>query len=166
MTRLFAAFTLPGEVADHLERHLPPTDLRPTPRTRWHITLAYYGEDDPDLRLERLSRLAGHPAPRLRLHGSGTFERVCLLVVTTPDRVILDDLAEAAEYRLGGYPQYRPHVTVARGDDPGKMAADLRDYRGPEWTPEEIALLRGDPGPTAPVYSPVGRVRLAGQPGC
>ncbi|MBM7775864.1 2'-5' RNA ligase [Actinokineospora baliensis] len=161
--RLFSAFALPDQVADHLAAHLPapPPGVRPTPRRLWHVTTAYYGESDPEWRLARLTdRVAGLPAPRLRMSGSGTFAGVCLLKIATPDPVDLRTLAEAAEHQLGGHPDYTPHVTVARwsAETAGglDLAAELRGYQGPEWVPSELVLYashRGD-------YTPLGRVPL------
>ncbi|RLK62113.1 2'-5' RNA ligase family protein [Actinokineospora cianjurensis] len=163
MSGLFSAFPLPDPVADHLSAHLPPIPpgLRATPRELWHVTVGYYGADDPDRRLARLTdRVSGLPAPRLRMSGSGTFAAVCLLKVATPDPVDLRRLAEAADFAEGGHPDYTPHVTVARWSTPttrgAEMAAELRGYRGPEWVPDELVLYASDRGS----YTPLARVPL------
>ncbi|GLW90990.1 2'-5' RNA ligase family protein [Actinokineospora globicatena] len=164
--RLFSAFPLPDEVADHLAAHLPPTPdgLRATPREQWHVTVGYYGADDPARRLARLGeRVSGLAAPRLRISGSGTFAAVCLVKIATPDPVDLRTLAEAADFREGGHPDYLPHVTVARWSTPttkgAEMAAELRGYQGLQWAPEELTLYASAHG----AYTPLGAVPLLGR---
>lgn len=79
--RLFSALLLPDEVVTSLRRELdnrggPRAEqgLRWMPVEEWHITLGFYGLDDPRARAEWLRhRLAGSPPPTLRIDGSGTF---------------------------------------------------------------------------------------------
>lgn len=174
MTRLFSAFALPAAVAAHLGEHLPGEvgrGLRPTPRERWHVTVGFYGEDDPDERLARLrGRVAGLAAPRLALDGAGRFPGVCWVGVRTPDPGALAALAEAADAADAagsGYADYRPHVTVARWDRRGPgapaaadLVAHLRGYAGPEWKPESLVLYRSEQGEGGPRYARMGEVGL------
>lgn len=44
--RLFTAAVPPPEVTEHLSGALPDLAFR-IPETAWHITLGYYGEEDP-----------------------------------------------------------------------------------------------------------------------
>ncbi|GAA2985246.1 2'-5' RNA ligase family protein [Actinokineospora diospyrosa] len=177
MSGIFSAFAVPDPVAEHLAERLAECrsstapDLRRTPREQWHVTVGYYGRDDPDQRLARLTeRVSGLRAPRLRMSGSGTFAQVCLLKIATPDPVDLRNLAEAADFQLGGHPDYLPHVTVARWSTPTipitsglDLAAELRGYDGPQWVPDELVLYASHRG----TYTPIGRVPLltAGAPG-
>ncbi len=170
MTRLFSAFTLPEDVADHLATHLAEylpdllPALRPTPREQWHVTVGFYGEDDVGRRSALLhERVKNLTAPRLRLAGSGTFDRVALLLVRTRGPA-LDAVAGAADAAAGGHGDYLPHVTVARWSAPTdageRLAARLRDYRGPAWTPGALALFRVDRGRAGSTYTAVDRVGL------
>jgi 2'-5' RNA ligase len=60
----------------------------------------------------------------------------------------------------------RPHITLARPGDrlpPELIAADLAAlaaYDGPQWTVDEVRLVRSHLGPK-PRYEPVGRFTLA-----
>ncbi|CRK58520.1 2'-5' RNA ligase [Alloactinosynnema sp. L-07] len=143
--RLFSAFPLPDEVADHLADHLPKMPGRPTARHTWHITVVYYGESTPPLIPATLR------APRLRLTGSGSFPGVAWVgVETTPE---LHAIVKAA----GGDPEdYIPHVTLARWPKRHRASFEA-DYTGPEWIPTELVLYRSDPGP---VYTPIHQVGL------
>ncbi|OLR94138.1 2'-5' RNA ligase family protein [Actinokineospora bangkokensis] len=166
MTRHFSAFPLPDPVADHLAAALDALDVRPplrrTPREQWHVTVGYYGAEDPHARLASLrEKVAGLRAPRLRLRGSGTFASVALLVVRDSTGA-LEPLAEAADFAVGGHPAYSPHVTVAtwsRREDRGpgeRLAADLVDYSGPWWSPSALVLYASEDGR----YTPVDQVGL------
>ncbi|MGH3449618.1 MAG: RNA 2',3'-cyclic phosphodiesterase, partial [Haloechinothrix sp.] len=79
--RLFAAIVPPDDVLDDLDSELSrlglhETDeysgLRWTPRERRHLTVAFYGRDDPYSRAELLAeRLSGQQGPRLSIEGAG-----------------------------------------------------------------------------------------------
>ncbi|SDC31413.1 RNA 2',3'-cyclic phosphodiesterase [Actinokineospora iranica] len=170
MTRLFTALPLPDAAADHLAGQLAdrlpttPSGLRLIPREQWHITVGFYGEDDPNQRAARLhERVKNLRAPRLSLAGSGTFSGVCWVGVDTGGPA-LGALAEAADAAAGGHARYTPHLTVARcpkGSPLAEgMARALGDYRGPEWTAGELVLFRSELGSAGPVYTPVDQVRL------
>ncbi|HVK22876.1 MAG TPA: 2'-5' RNA ligase family protein [Actinokineospora sp.] len=143
--RLFSAFPLPEDVADHLAAHLPELPGKPTTRPTWHITVVYYGENAPPVIPATLI------APTLRLSRSGTFPGVAWIgVETSPE---LHAIVRAA----GGDPEtYVPHMTLARWPK-RQLATFEADYTGPAWTPGELVLYRSDPGP---VYTPVDQVRL------
>ncbi|WP_436501116.1 2'-5' RNA ligase family protein [Actinokineospora sp. HUAS TT18] len=143
--RLFSAFPLPDEVADHLAANLPQAPGRLTARLTWHITVVYYGETTPPLIPATLQ------APRLKLSGTGTFPGVAWIgVESSPE---LHTIVKAA----GGDPaDYIPHMTLSRWPKRHRMSFEA-DYEGPEWTPAELVLYRSDPGP---VYTPVQRFGL------
>ncbi|MGW7595811.1 2'-5' RNA ligase family protein, partial [Streptomyces rubiginosohelvolus] len=98
-----------------------------------------------------------HPAPRLALHGSGTFdERVAwsgvagdlegLHRLADGVRAVVRDCGIALEDR-----PLRPHLTLARvrrGDhtSAGEIAARLTEFRGSPWPAERLHLVGGNPG--------------------
>ncbi len=156
MTSYFAAFPLPDEVAEHLAAALPPfpPSVRPEPRHHWHITVAYYGADDPDTRLPWLvGRVGEHAAPRLRLAGAGVFPGVSWVGVDG-DLAALNAAAVAEKESR----PYLPHVTIGRQPRPGAWRPDLADYLGPEWTAPELVLYSSE----RRRYTRVGGVRLSG----
>jgi 2'-5' RNA ligase len=195
--RLFTAVVPPPDVLDHLQEwlsdHAAGTDgaLRWTPRSRWHVTLGFFGDDDLDGRTAWLRlRLAGRTAPRLRLAGGGTFPGVLWAGVhTDDDGESLARLAEAAgasERDAGGQqfrPQrFQPHLTLARwhdarsgdrhGDpiggriggriDQAAQATVLHGYTGEWFRPDSVLLMRSDRVNRGLDYTPVERFALAG----
>ena len=155
--RLFSAVWLPEPAGEHAEHAVSglelPAGVRPVPANKWHLTLAFYG-DDASLpqRAAHLDRLAGLPAPALRLAGGGTFAGVLWIgvqPVTQTDREALDALAWAA----GAGTPYHPHLTVARWRRAApdrqlarQLARRLAGYQGPVWVPTSVDLVRSDPG--------------------
>ncbi|MEV0425376.1 2'-5' RNA ligase family protein [Micromonospora sp. NPDC050495] len=110
---------------------------------------------------------------RLRLSGGGSFGRGRFTVLWVDVRGDIDGLATLARLiRIGlrrarlPYDEkpFRAHLTIARpGDrvDRAEILADreaLHDYAGPEWTADELVLVRSHPGPK-PTYD-----RLAAWP--
>jgi 2'-5' RNA ligase len=163
--RLFTALWPPEAAVDHLATRLPgrwPAGVRPTPASRWHLTLCFHGDAaDPEECGERLEALAGSVAPTLRLAGSGSFPGVLWVGVRprgAADARALTVLAAAA----GADPDaFRAHVTIARwrrGVTP--PAGALTGYRGPEWTPDEVALVASHAGAGGPRYQTLRRIRL------
>jgi 2'-5' RNA ligase len=181
--RLFVALALPTAVLDDLDAACAPfrplrDDLRWTSREAWHITLAFLGEvTDLSLtrlmpRLERAARR--HPPLCLSLSGSGAFPAAARANVLwsglSGDRGELGDLAAsvtAAARRAGAAPpdsgrRYRPHLTLARCRAPAdvrSIVAGLEGYQGPDWTAEEIYLIRSKLG-GHPRYETLGTWKL------
>jgi RNA 2',3'-cyclic 3'-phosphodiesterase len=171
--RLFVAVALPATVLDDLEAACAPfrplrDDLRWTSREAWHITLAFLGEvTDLSLtrllpRLERAARR--HESFSLSLADAGAFPSPAKANVLwsglAGDRRELGDLAAsvtAAARRAGAAPpdagrRFQPHLTLARCRVPADVrpiVAGLAGHSGPQWTIEEIYLIRS---------------RLSGQP--
>jgi 2'-5' RNA ligase len=152
--RLFSALWPPEPAIAHLATALRsvvlPPGVRSTPIAKWHVTLAFYGNDaDATERAGLLDeRLAGTAAPTLRLVGAGTFPGVLWVgvePVPPAGRGQLKALATAA----GAGDRFHPHVTVARWrfDRSGtRLAAQLARYRGPTWTADAVTLVRSDLG--------------------
>ena len=165
--RVFIALAPPDTAKDELTRELRPVyDTHPQVRWNrvedWHITLAFLGE----LPVETVSLLrpplaalaAARPAPRLALHGSGTFdERVAwsgiagdldgLHQLAAGVRIAVEDCGIALESR-----PLRPHLTLARvrrGDhtSAGEIAARLTEFRGRPWPAERLHLVGSNAGP-------------------
>jgi 2'-5' RNA ligase len=134
--RLFTAAVPPADVADHLEAALagvPGLTFR-APRAGWHITLGYYGEDDPMSRIPWVrSRAAGLTTPRVALGDMASFGETVLMRVSTPGEA-LGKLAAALRWD-DKHPEYTPHLTV------GKGVPTALGYESPEWTVEEVVLL-------------------------
>jgi 2'-5' RNA ligase len=160
--RLFTALWPPADVIDVLEgaaggiADLP--GWRPVPRERWHLTLAFHGEDDPDHRAAELDELTGAIAPRLRLAGAGSFPGVLWAGLETADRAALDALVAGA----GGDPgTFTGHLTLARRSGRRRGGPGLPDVPpGPWWTPGEVLLVASERDASGPRYRPVHRVPL------
>ena len=157
--RLFAAVLLPPEIVAHVDEAVAPhrdDKLRWTTSDSWHITLAFYGHVDdakvPDLKA-RLTRAARrHPALSLSLVGAGRFGRRALWVGCDGDIAPMQALARsvaAAGRRAGASAdesrRFKAHLTVARASKPIDLrpyVGALREYSGPGWTADEVALVR------------------------
>lgn len=148
--RLFVALPLPAEPAAHLA-----AALGRDPDPRWHLTLAFLGEQPSAAPYaEALAQVAGRPF-RLALAGGGTFGGRVLWADVGAGRAELvalagrvQDACRAAGAALEDRP-YRPHVTLRRGRD--LDAAPLAAYAGPVWTVEGPVLLESRGGRYLPV---------------
>jgi RNA 2',3'-cyclic 3'-phosphodiesterase len=170
--RMFVAVVPPAEVLGDLGRFLEPLhgaldsqdSLRWTHPDQWHLTLAFMASvtnrrvDDLEVRLERAAR---RRAPvRLQLVGGGAFPnsaraRICWVGTPAASAADLSRLASgarAAANKSGAGPvgaRFRAHVTIARVRSPIDVSGWLRvldAYVGPEWTADEIALIRSQLG--------------------
>lgn len=150
--RLFTAIVPPADILDELDEVVRgviadegagQSAVRWIPRSSWHLTLCFHGEDDLETRTAWLAdRLRGRKAPELALEGSGTFPGVLWIGVTGE----LDDLAAAAGADAEERP-YHPHLTLARwrrtGGRSGRaLAAALAKHRSRAWRAEEVVLMR------------------------
>ena len=158
-------------------------DMRWVPSERWHVTLAFLGEVDPDRVPALCARLddvaARHdPLRGLQLAGAGIFRGVLWLgVEPTARHSPADRLARAVqrEMRGAGIPverrPWRAHLTIARWrpsterDAAAHRAAEgLRGYTGPSFDVHEIRLVHSITGPT-PRHTDLHIARLAASPG-
>lgn len=165
---------------DGLDRIASTTpDMRWVPPQRWHVTLAFLGEVEPDGVRELSARLdevaAKHPPLKgMRLAGAGTFRGVLWLGVGPTERHSpADRLARAVqrEMRAAGAPverrPWRAHLTIARWrastarDAAAHMAAEaLADYHGPPFDVHEMRLVHSITGPT-PTHTDLHISRLS-----
>ena len=137
MIRLFAALSLPDEIAQGLARRqtgLPGARWRP--REALHVTLRFFGEVKNDVAADldaALAEVVGEPL-ELVLSGVGHFgegDQTHAVWAGVEENATLRRLAarcESAARSVGLEPEkrrYRPHVTLAylRHADPLKVAA-------------------------------------------
>lgn len=187
--RLFAALLPPAAVLAEMGgrvrvlRALPDAErLRWTAPQGWHLTLAFYGEVDPDavpgLR-ERLARAAHRHAPmELALDGGGHFGDRTLWAGVDGERTALARLAEAAGAagRRAGVPhretrRFHAHLTLARARRGGPRLAPFADalatFRSAGWRHGRLTLVRSEPPPAGvpgeqPRYGPEAEWQLGG----
>ena len=159
-----------------VQRSREGCDLRWQPSDRWHVTMAFLGEQDDDadeVIAERLDGIAvGCSGPLLRIRGSGAFGRQVLWAgiegANAGDATAFADLAQVIHSTLRriGFPlerrPWRPHLTLARsrGGDARPAAALLETYSGPGWRVGELLAVRSQGGP-APVHTVIHRSPLA-----
>jgi 2'-5' RNA ligase len=142
-------------------------------RENWHVTLAFLGEVPDERQADvgaaidravstwRADRAGG--LPRLWLGGGGRFGRgrfTVLWVGLRGEVAALAGLGKAIrrDLKRARLPydarRFRPHLTVARPGDRLDVAADVKSlnaYEGPEWTLDEVRLMRSHLGPK-PTY--------------
>lgn len=134
--RLFTAAIPPPVVVAHLAAELNGLPGDWVPQDSWHITLGYYGEEDPGPRLEWIREQAkGLVAPRVWLTDMGHFAggRTTLLMGVSAVDSSFAALGKAL--RWSDRHEWQPHLTVGHGE-PMDLA-----YQSPEWTIDEFVLL-------------------------
>ncbi len=139
-------------------------DVRWQPSERWHITLAFLGQAEPETAQRRIARhiARGLPAPGpIHLSGAGSFGPV--IWVGVEHGPWLAALADGMQRTLRvADRRFRAHVTVGRVRGPGGPAQArevvplLSAHAGPVWTPTEVTLVESTTGP-APEYRIRGR---------
>ncbi|WP_158892362.1 RNA 2',3'-cyclic phosphodiesterase [Amycolatopsis anabasis] len=165
---LFSALLPPAEAIEALRAELDRLGaggdgLRWEPPERWHITLGFYGVvEDEKRQVDWLrERLRGHPAPTLRLAGSGTFPGVLWIGVDGSGVLELGTAAGAG--REGR--EYHPHLTLARARRavPSRWKRRLAGFRGEPWTAAEAVLMRSERDDRGPRYTVVEAFPLPAQ---
>ncbi|MFJ8916713.1 RNA 2',3'-cyclic phosphodiesterase [Amycolatopsis sp. NPDC102389] len=146
---LFSALIPPDGVLDQVAAALGTPeegDFRWSKREQWHITLGFYGADDPAERGEWLAgRLADAGPVGLRLEKAATFPGVLWLSVSGTG---LHELAVKAGAGDEGRP-YVAHLTLARfpRDRPEAASAwveRLAGFTSETWTATEAVLMSSD----------------------
>lgn len=160
----------------------PDLGLRVTRRDTWHLTLAFLGQVPVDRTASHFLRIQlrgtaqdGPGRPRtstagdgslqpgaLALRGAGTFGPTAWVGVDHGPW--LAGLAESVQRTLHvADRRFRAHVTVARARQDRvrarEFAQTLRDYRGPQWLPDELLLVESVLGPV-PRYPVRARLPL------
>lgn len=161
--RLFAAIVPPGDALDELaaavDRARPPSQdfVRWTDRGMWHLTLAFYGDDDLDRRASWLAeRVPGHAPLRLAVSGAGAFTGV-LWAGIAGDLGELGSLAGA----VGGAEDrpYHAHLTLARWKQRRRpqvtreVQQALAGFRGQAWPAAEVVLMSSVLSHRGPTYT-------------
>ena len=179
--------TPPAEALAHAAgavSRISPTapDMRWVPQERWHVTLAFLGEVNPD-RIPHLSEALHdvsrehEPLAELRLEGSGTFRGALWIGLAPTERHSpADRLARAVQraMRGAGVPverrPWRAHLTVARWKPTRdrdlaarEVAAQLAEYVGPELDVAEFHLVHSVTGPK-PTYTDLATFTLEPSP--
>jgi len=125
MIRLFAALSVPDEIAEALAaRQTGLKGARWRSREALHVTLRFFGEMRQDVARDLDAELmaVGGPPFDLSLQGAGAFgegpdlHAVWAGVAETPELLRLAKACETAARRAGLKPdtrRYRPHVTLA-----------------------------------------------------
>lgn len=133
--RLFTAAIPPPVVMAHLADELAGLPGDWVPQDSWHITLGYYGAEDPGPRIEWIrERVADLVAPRVALSDMGHFPGTATLWMGVS--AVDSSFAElGAALRWNDRHEWRPHLTVGHGEPME------RGYRSPEWTIDEVVLL-------------------------
>lgn len=144
MTRLFVAVWPPDDVIEDL-RALPRKDqrgVRFVDPERWHVTLRFLGDADPDEVAAALDGLHAEPATARLGPGVDVFgERIVMVPVHG-----LDDLAAAVTActaDLGEPPRARfvGHLTLARVKPHATMPRALGMMIDGEFAVDEVALV-------------------------
>ncbi|WP_318306518.1 RNA 2',3'-cyclic phosphodiesterase [Amycolatopsis solani] len=156
MPVLFSALLPPDDVVAAVAEAVgePGGGLRWEPPERWHVTLAYYGQDDVETRAAWLGeRLAGRAGAGVRLEKAATFPGVLWLTAAGPE---LTPLAHAAGADAEARP-YTAHLTLARfpREEPGLAARwkeKLAGFTSRQWHAAEVALVVSEREPGGPRY--------------
>jgi 2'-5' RNA ligase len=179
--RLFAAIQPPENVLHHLgdavaqlapfASHRSPV----MPRENWHVTLAFYGDlpdgAAPGIAADLRETALRHAPLTLSLSGAGTFRRSVAWIGIGGETAALTRLMKDLAPPDADRERMRGHLTIARGLR-GRLGPDwealtkaMAIYRGPEWTADEIVLMRSDLGQGRggrSLYTPIASAVLEG----
>jgi 2'-5' RNA ligase len=168
--RAFVAVWPPAPVLGALRGLVGPPhpDVRWTPETGWHVTLAFLGDVDV-CRIPEFTRAlvatGSRCGPVTAVLGPAT-ERAGPGLLWLPVGG-LDPLAGAVRANLGplahhgGDQAFRGHLTVARSRGRRRLPPDLAGVPlSANWEVGRISLVASHPGPGGSRYEIVGRARL------
>jgi 2'-5' RNA ligase len=144
--RLFVAIFPPEDLLADLRRQV--AGFRLTPVERWHITLAFLGEVEPERLPEVEAALDGVRAPgpiKLRMSGGGSFGKgrsTAMWAGVDGDLAALNELHGQIRRALGIGDErpFTPHLTVTYAGSAAVRDA-LSGYAGPTWTAGEFVLV-------------------------
>lgn len=174
--RLFVALWPDSAAVDALDSMVLPArqqaaDVRWQPPERWHVTVAFLGQADPEKAVRRITShvATGPPAPEpIHLGLPGTFGPI--IWVAVEHGPWLGELSSGLQRALRTADRrFRAHVTVGRvrGRDGAGRAREvvplISGPAGPAWTPTEFTLVESTTGP-APQYRILERWPLGGGP--
>lgn len=133
---------------------------------RWHVTLAFLGEQPAAEPFDLTAAAARHGGFSLRLEGGGTFHGRVLFAGLSGDTealgAVADDVRQACR-DAGAEIESRPfhgHLTLARGQGLAVPPA-LQQHRGPRWHVHELELVRSVlGGPTPATHEVLARFPL------
>jgi 2'-5' RNA ligase len=175
--RLFVAIYPPPEAASHLAAYVADlgvgraaaqgVNARLAAGPTWHLTLVFLGDVPPGRLADVESTVGGAvrqwraagTAPMVKVAGGGTFGRSRFTILwagLAGDVEPLRQLGAAARRALRRarlpYDEkpFKPHLTLARPGDRVDITADvtaLRAYEGPQWSVDEVRLVRSHLGP-------------------
>ncbi|MGB8649536.1 MAG: RNA 2',3'-cyclic phosphodiesterase [Mycobacteriales bacterium] len=140
--RLFVALRPPAPACEHLARALGRVA-----DPRWHLTLAFLGEQPGAAPFAAALQQVRSPPVSLTLSGGLTFGHRVLAVGLAGELDQLQVLALAVRdvCRVEESRPYRPHLTLARGRGL-RVPSALASYQGPVWTATELELVRSRHG--------------------
>ena len=187
--RLFVAVDPPPEAVEHLDSFLDARrdagdDLRWTPSSQWHLTLAFMGAA-PERVLEDLVDRVGDaagavPPVPLALVGGGCFPdvtRARVLWAGVSGGSALAPLVRRVRSAcavVGAAPEggpFRAHLTLARMRQPRdatRWVRVLESYAGPPWTAGEVTVVASHlprRGGHRPRHEVLARLPLGAGPG-
>lgn len=132
------------------------------PDPRWHVTLAFLGEQPAAEPFDLTEVAARHAGFALRLEGGGTFHGRVLYAGLSGDTDTLTSLAEDVRRacRKAGATierrRFHGHLTLKRGQGL-KVPPALAEHRGPRWSVREVELVRSTLGGPVPATHEVLR---------
>lgn len=182
--RVFAALIPPEHVVEDLDDFLSPRRDDPAASRlgwsrpgSWHLTLAFMGaapSESVERFIERLAQVSlDLEAPVVQVRGGGAFPvveraKVLYAAVTDPSGSLerMSERVRSAAAVTGCAPDGRaflPHLTLARSRRPveaTKWVRVLQTYLGPQWQPDEVAVIESHLGAGSPRHVVLERVPL------
>jgi len=156
VSRLFACLWLPDDATSALEElhRKDQVGARFVPPARWHVTLRFFGDADPNIVDGRL-RSADFEPTTVALGPAVDVGSERILFVPASGTEQLADAANEVAGDLGTEPPRRRHlghVTIARLARRANMPRALGDLVTASWDPTEVALVESTLRPDGPRY--------------